>query len=327
MLKHMLCIFATLSISLPSIAAPITDIFVIGDSTADAGNLSNDPAFQLLLGQPGQPVLSDPPFFQGRLSDGPNFVDVLSQYLVGDLTNASVLGGNNYAYAGAVTSGNVLGSAPLAPNMLSQTNSLIAAQGSFDENDLVVISGGFNNFFVNQALGNPLTDLQVVTQILTDMSSIVTSLGSVGATRFLISSDTSVVNNFPVNLFPGLFDINLLDYSSLVGFAATNPQMFGFNPFGAPSCFIRDSQGNIFTFDPNTFNPFGDIEAQYNVPGTCLDIGFATSDFLLLDGTHVTKNVQTFIGNQAINLVPGPASIMFVLFGLTALGLRRKAKK
>ena len=80
--------------SLPAHAGPYTSMYVFGDSLSDTGNLNvatggTQPA-------PGQP------YFNGRFSDGPVWVETLAAGLglSADVAPA-LLGGNNYAFAGA----------------------------------------------------------------------------------------------------------------------------------------------------------------------------------------------------------------------------------
>ena len=67
-------------------------VVVFGDSLSDTGNL-----FAATGGT--NPI---PPYFNGRFSNGPVWVETLAASL-GLPVNPSLLGGTNYAFAGAVT--------------------------------------------------------------------------------------------------------------------------------------------------------------------------------------------------------------------------------
>jgi phospholipase/lecithinase/hemolysin len=71
------------------------DIYVIGDSLSDQGNLFSATETELGTGAPAIDHYSN-----GRFSDGLNFVDVIAEKMGVDLT-ASSSGGNNFAYGGA----------------------------------------------------------------------------------------------------------------------------------------------------------------------------------------------------------------------------------
>ena len=68
------------------------EIVAFGDSLSDVGNLHSD-----------RPHVAapDPPYFDGRFSNGPNWVDRLAEHLDAERPLASELGGKNYAWAAA----------------------------------------------------------------------------------------------------------------------------------------------------------------------------------------------------------------------------------
>ena len=67
-------------------------IYGFGDSYIDNGNLHE------VSGHAYQP---DPPYWNGRWTDGPNFVDVLAENLGMESVKPSAMGGTNYGYGGA----------------------------------------------------------------------------------------------------------------------------------------------------------------------------------------------------------------------------------
>ena len=73
-------------------ASAYSQLYVFGDSLSDTGNL-----FAATGGT--NPI---PPYFNGRFSNGPVWVETLAASL-GLPVNPSLLGGTNYAFAGAVT--------------------------------------------------------------------------------------------------------------------------------------------------------------------------------------------------------------------------------
>ena len=82
---------------------PINHVYVVGDSLSDQGNLLFATG---ILGPQYQPPLPPVPdvsrYFQGRFSNGPNYVDILTAKL-GTTAGASELGGTNYAFGGSRT--------------------------------------------------------------------------------------------------------------------------------------------------------------------------------------------------------------------------------
>lgn len=97
-----LCSAATLWILSAShgLAGPYNTIYSFGDSLTDEGNT-------LALGQSGripgllaQPL---PPYYEGRSSNGPVWIEYLAQALQLQAPLASLLGGTNFSYAGGET--------------------------------------------------------------------------------------------------------------------------------------------------------------------------------------------------------------------------------
>lgn len=112
----------------------ITEMVVFGDSYADTGNL-----FIITAG--GLPP--SPPYFNGRFSNGPLWVDVLALGLGLDEPGPSILGGTNFAFGGAVA-GPGPGPFPLPP-VEAQIGTYLTHQEPTGS-ELFVISAGGNNF-------------------------------------------------------------------------------------------------------------------------------------------------------------------------------------
>ena len=89
-------------------AGPYSNLYVFGDSLSDTGNLS----FATGGAVPG----TAQPYFNGRFSDGPVWVETMAAHLglAGDAAPLH-LGGKNFAFAGART-----GVDPAPPGILAQ---------------------------------------------------------------------------------------------------------------------------------------------------------------------------------------------------------------
>lgn len=78
-------------------AQGISNLYVLGDSLSDQGNL-----YMASLADTGQGIPADDHYYMGRFADGENYAGILAHKL--DLVLApSYLGGNNYAYGGTRT--------------------------------------------------------------------------------------------------------------------------------------------------------------------------------------------------------------------------------
>jgi phospholipase/lecithinase/hemolysin len=111
MTKHIASACALFLLCCAASAAPVTPLpirsmYVLGDSLSDQGNLL---AATTALGAPSQqPGLPDPVhYFQGRFSNGGNYVDALAAKL-GIAVLPSLAGGTNFAFGGARTDYNVV---------------------------------------------------------------------------------------------------------------------------------------------------------------------------------------------------------------------------
>ena len=102
-MKHRYLGVAALAASLACGAAPAsayTALYSFGDSLSDVGNV-----FGATLGAVPAPVFpsGEPAYFDGRFSNGPNWVDDLSAKLGLGPVTASIDGGNDFAIGGAQT--------------------------------------------------------------------------------------------------------------------------------------------------------------------------------------------------------------------------------
>ena len=180
---------------LPSSAAGIafSNIFVFGDSLSDTGNVT------AVTGG----LIPGAPYFQGRASNGPLYVDVLAAGLGLSLTPSRVdttgdgIGdGNNFAYGGART--NIYPFPFDGRSLLGQLQEFQARGQPIDPSALFVVFGGANNVqdalrTAAQALAagqNPSIVLAAaaaaIDQGAADIETILTMLGDLGATQFLI---------------------------------------------------------------------------------------------------------------------------------------------
>ncbi len=157
--------------------APISDLYVFGDSLSDTGNL-----FALTFGiEP-----PSPPYADGRFSNGPVWVETLAPLLgleVDFTTNVTLDPlANNQAVAGAFTDTRNVNAALLpsldGTGILGQVASFEAAGGRIGRNDLVIVWGGANNYIFDPT-ARPR-------QVVADLREAVERLSDLGARRFLL---------------------------------------------------------------------------------------------------------------------------------------------
>lgn len=148
---------------------PFTQIVVFGDSLSDAGNIHA--AFS---------IVPQAPYFDGRLSNGPVWVERLaSRY--GLVARPSFRGGTNFAHAASGT-GRGLGQSfglPLGPNVRQQVD---LYHGQPAGTELFVVWGGANDVF--DVLGDDCNDPP--TTIADNVFLAVARLYELGGRWFLV---------------------------------------------------------------------------------------------------------------------------------------------
>jgi thermolabile hemolysin len=127
-----------------------TDLFVFGDSLSDTGNV-----FASTAGL--QPAA---PYFNGRYSNGPVWVETLAGGLGISATN-SLGGGKNYAFGGAETNPGAALSTLGTANIGTQIALLSGSGQTISSNSLVVVWAGANDFVFANRL--PTTTAQNIT--------------------------------------------------------------------------------------------------------------------------------------------------------------------
>lgn len=296
-------------------ARAIDRVVVFGDSLSDNGNTS-------ALTGGAFPVL---PYFEGRISNGPVWVEGFASALGVPLVNR--------AYAGALTDDRNTATAflPTAPGMRTVVEAYVAANTNpvINANDLFVIWGGANNYFAlasGGAVGNPVTDI----------ANQVNQLIGVGAKQFLIVNLPSL-GNTPGGVGSGLggdlndlTDIHNLGISGLVANVNAIPTVSA-KLFDVQSLFTQ-IQLNKAAFG------FTDVENPYvinpnGLTGTApVPVGVGDpNNYLFWDEIHPTSKAHGILAQRALAVVVPEGSTAGLLgAGCSLLGagivIRRRRK-
>jgi phospholipase/lecithinase/hemolysin len=150
-----------------SILPSASNILVFGDSLSDMGNAKDS-----IINAPDVP-----PYWNGRFSNGPVWVEYFSDAMGINTTRGSGIEvGDNRAFGGSQTGQGY--SYLVLPNVGFQINSYLTnVQSNIASDDLVVLWAGGNDFLYGSA--NPET-------ISANMASHITALSEAGATRFIV---------------------------------------------------------------------------------------------------------------------------------------------
>ncbi|HEY9649735.1 MAG TPA: SGNH/GDSL hydrolase family protein [Coleofasciculaceae cyanobacterium] len=322
-----LCLFSCL-LPLKATAATFSQMFVFGDSLSDTGNVFNLTSAALGVGIPPTP------YFQGRFSNGDNWIDYLAEDfglnpipVTTLVPSAFPTQGINFAFGGATT-GEANTIDPVLPGLEQQIVSfkglLAQTNQTADPNALYIVWAGANDY-----LGGGIQDPTVP---VTNLSTAIADLAAVGARNILVANLPNLgmlagTNNTPVssglNVLSGLHnsglstalnnleqilspEVNLisLDINSLFAQAIANPGDFGFTN-------VTDACLTDYTI---TIPPDTDFNVCDN-----------PNEHLFWDDIHPTAATHRYIADLALETlnsepqksVPEPASVL----GLFAIGV------
>jgi phospholipase/lecithinase/hemolysin len=238
-------------------AATFTQMYVFGDSLSDPGNV-----FNATLQATGTGLPPDP-YFNGRFSNGPNWVDYLAEDLKLSPTPVTALGlgipptqGINFAFGGATTgldntiNPNLLG----LQQQVGLFTQLVPANQAANPDALYVLWAGANDYLPTQS--TTFTPFNTPQTTIGNLSFALSTLAAVGAKNFLVvnlpdlgelpltnktaissslnelsslhnTSLTATIN--ALSSTPGSdLNINLVDVNSLFSDTTSNPEKYGF---------------------------------------------------------------------------------------------------
>src|SRR5271157_3137341 len=150
-------------------AGPFTQIVAFGDSLIDTGNFFD-----------ARGVPASPPYFNGRWTNGPVWVELLASGLGVPDPLPSRLGGTDYAWGGAETSLSGV-SARGTPNVGTQVTTYLSSHTP-TTSQLFVVGAGGNDFF------NHLPQFLDPSVPASNLSADITQLYQAGARNFIVPS-------------------------------------------------------------------------------------------------------------------------------------------
>ncbi|MFM2430308.1 MAG: hypothetical protein RLZZ511_1521 [Cyanobacteriota bacterium] len=245
----------------PKPAQSLNQLIVFGDSLSDTGNL-----FKLT----GQQFPPSPPYFEGRLSNGPIWVDFIAPEL--GIPDRRV---KSFAVSGATTGRDNIENARQGtarfPGLLNEIDAFIAAPGFSGANPkaLYVVWAGGNDFL--QIAETPQNAPQVITQAIANLATAITTLVGAGAKQIVV---------------PNQVNFGLTPFARERGIAAVATQAtIGFNQALARGIGQLEKTLNIDLIEVDMFSVVERIAA---LPG---EFGFSNvSNALIREANPVNPN-------------------------------------
>ncbi|NEQ78279.1 MAG: SGNH/GDSL hydrolase family protein [Okeania sp. SIO2C9] len=270
-----------------------SDIYVFGDSLSDTGN-----AFIATGGL----LPPSPPYFEGRTSNGPLWIETLAPQL--DLTSNPSL---NFAVNGATTgfvnnTNNLLpeGTPPLLIGLQTQIDNFIADTPETDPDALYVVWAGANDYLGGNTQG--------VQSSVGNLSVAVNKLASIGARNFLLQNLpdlglTPLAQSLPPEQQQGL---SLLSEGHNSGLAAASQILEQDPNINIISPDFRTIVDNIIA-NPTDFG-FTNVTDNFLASGA-----INPDDFLFFDNIHPTTNGHNFLADTAIKSITEISELVSIL--------------
>jgi phospholipase/lecithinase/hemolysin len=284
----------------PAAADGFSNAFFFGDSLSDTGNI-----YTLTGGS--QPVS---PYFTGRYSDGPVWVEYLAAGIGhADAARASLQGGNNFAFGGALTGSGAI------PSVLAQVGSFVNRPGAADPNALYVVVAGGNDMRAARS-GDPANIGAAAVAATDNLKTALTLLAADGA-RHVLLGNLPDLGFTPEAVALGLTGVSSqasAAFNALLGGVVSHGQSLGL------TMSFFDLAGLSLAVRDDAFNNGGATYGITNVTTPCGAFpgssGVSCSVSQFSDALHPSAVSHQYMGAAALAAVPEPAA-----YGLMALGL------
>jgi len=284
----------------------ITGIVSFGDSLSDVGND--------FIGSGGTEPSPPADYYQGRFTNGGNWLDYLAKDLGVAAPIPALAGGLNYAFGGASTGPGFTTFVPgeQVPNVDTQIG-LYLANHTPSAGQLFTIWAGANDLLLgNQS--NPTVPAQ-------NIANEITVLAHAGAKQFIVPN-LPLLGNIPLTNTLSTSVRQGLDAWS-IGFNQTlQSEVTPLEQSLGVQIHLVDIQGLLANVEANPAN-YGFT----NVTGFAKNSSLAGNGYLFWDLEHPTTAADQIIGNLAAQSVPEPSSLIILATSVCGLGAWIKVRR
>ncbi len=313
---RLLTALALFAASAASHAGNYSNAFFFGDSLSDTGNI-------LTLTGGTTPAA---PYFNGRFSNGPVWVEYLAASLgLPGASAASLQGGNDYAFGGARTAGGTI------PSLVTQVGGFASALPALDPNALYVVVAGGNDMrdartaFPTMDAAGAAGRLAAATTATNNLKTAINLLAGKGAKNVLVSSLPDLGTTpeaVGLGLVPASTDASQ-QFNLLMGGVVGYGQSLGL------TMSFLDMAGVAAAVRTDALNNGGALYGITNVTTPCGafsgSIGISCNVSAFSDALHPSARTHQLIGAAALAAVPEPATWLLMAAGaMVLLAARRR---
>lgn len=318
-------------------------MYIFGDSNSDQGNVLN------VSGFPPEPY-----FYQGRFTNGPNWVDYLSSDLglnpeistnLPPGSSSLPTDGINFTFGGAtsgdVNIGNLPGQPPLLPGLQQQVDYFADLLDGATANTeaLYMIWIGPNDYVYS--LNNGVIDPNIPTTSVNNVTAAIDELNALGANNILVFNEPNIALTPLGQTLPPeaiAFLSGLTDQQNALLDQSVN-QLNQANPELNLASFDTDGFFNEILNNPNEFG-------LNNITDNCSGVDFPNlpdsvdnfspcdnpDEYLFWDNQHLTSAVHELIADEVLDTLESefsessqvPEPSMFAALGLFSFYLLMK---